>query len=264
MRALRLDRVGMNVRDLDSAIAFYTTALGFSMVGVDAGDAAMLGARSVRRAVLRRGGQHIELTACDPAGAAYPLERASNDLCFQHIALAVDDIDAAYARLCLANFKPISLDGPQILPGGIVAFKFRDQDGHPLELIQFPDGDARTAGGIDHSAISVSDAAASVAFYGSTLGLDVSAQQVNSGPAQEALDGLRGAIVDVVALAPADAAPHLELLGYRAPRGRAANPGGLSDIAVSRLVFAVADLPATRILRDPDGHVCVLEPATPV
>ena len=173
--------------------------------------------------------------------------------------MVTDDIATAYARLRTAAFSPISAHGPQALPGGIVAFKFRDPDGHPLELIQLPAGDPATSGGIDHSAISVSDVARSVAFYASALGLVERARQVNTGPDQDALDGLQGVTVDVVALAPEVAAPHVELLGYRAPLGRAAPAGLLSDIAASRLVFAGDTVVGGRVLRDPDGHVLIVK-----
>ncbi len=259
MKALALDRIGLNVADLPAAIAFYETALGFSASAIETGDAALLGVQSVRRAMLRRGRQRVELTQCDPPGAPYPSGSAANDLWFQHCALATGDIATAYARLRAAAFTPISRDGPQTLPGGIVAFKFRDPDGHPLELIQFPDGDPATAGGIDHSAISVRDVERSIAFYAAGLGLTERAWQVNTGPAQDALDGLADVSVDVVALTPVAAAPHLELLSYRVPQGRARPPGLLSDIATSRLVFRAERGAGTRVLRDPDGHVSVVE-----
>ena len=259
MTVLRLDRVALNVADLPAAIAFYEKAFGFSASAIAPGDAALLGVQAVRRATLRRGAQCLELTECSPPGAPYPEASASNDLWFQHCALVTDDIATAYARLCTVAFAPISADGPQALPGGIVAFKFRDPDGHPLELIQFPAGDPATAGGIDHSAISVSDVARSVAFYASALGLVERARQVNTGPAQDALDGLHGVTVDVVALAAEVAAPHVELLCYRAPRGRVAAAGHLSDIAASRLVFTGDTVIRPCVLRDPDGHVLVVE-----
>ena len=63
--------------------------------------------------------------------------------------------------------------GPVTLPksaGGVTAVKFRDPEGHPLEFLQFPRGanpDWKGTGvmGIDHSAVSVSDVAASRRFY---------------------------------------------------------------------------------------------------
>ncbi|ODR96565.1 hypothetical protein AUC70_14945 [Methyloceanibacter stevinii] len=50
----------------------------------------------------------------------------------------------------LENLKPevVTAGAPVLLPpntGSVTAFKFRDPEGHPLELISFPDGvgDAR-------------------------------------------------------------------------------------------------------------------------
>ena len=60
---------------------------------------------------------------------------------FQHMAIVVNDMTDAY-QLVMANprFRPVSRDGPVRLPdnsGGVTAFKFRDHDGHPLELLAF-------------------------------------------------------------------------------------------------------------------------------
>jgi catechol 2,3-dioxygenase-like lactoylglutathione lyase family enzyme len=274
--ALRLDRIAVNVSDLDAAIAFHVEALGFAMepaVGADPALAALLGARAVRAARLRRGRQTLELTQCDPPGAPYPDARRGNDALFQHCALVTDDIGAAHGRLTGHRVSPISRNGPQALPGGIVAFKFRDPDGHPLELIQFPAPDPATQGGIDHSAIVVASAGRSIAFYATRLGLRVTARQVNSGPAQDALDDLRGVTVDVVALAPPRAAPHVELLGYQSPLRRVSAPARPADIAATRLVLTVTALPGetppvtlangrrAELLSDPDGHLILLEQA---
>ena len=274
MRALRLLRISVTVSDLARAAAFYTDALGFQAPmpaeDADPGLAGLLGVRGLRTVRLHRGGQVLELAAFDPPGAAYPPGSRSNDLSFQHCALVVDDMAVAYARLARHPFTPITRGGPQALPGGISAYKFRDGDGHPLELIAFDRPDPATAGGIDHSAISVSDAGRSSAFYAGTLGLRIAARQVNAGPAQDTLDGLDGAEVDVVALAPAQPAPHVELLGYRAPPGRPAPPMQPQDIAASRLVFQVdslaghpgavdlADGARVAVMHDPDGHALLL------
>ena len=125
-----------------------------------------------------------------------------------------------------------------ILPqssGGVHAFKFRDPDGHPLELLQFPpdsrpaawQGRSADAGqiglGIDHSAISVADADASPSFYRS-LGLEPGERTLNRGPEQQRLDDLAGVEVAVVPMQPASGTPHLELLGYHVPRGAAGPP----------------------------------------
>ena len=257
----RLLRFGLNVGDLDRAQEFYVRALGFAPVG-EAGDPALarlLGVRRARTRTLRYGEQRVELTLCDPPGAAYPDGSTTSDTWFQHFALATPDIAAAVERLRRHRYTAITQDGPQRLPaasGGAIAYKFRDPDGHPLELIQF----AAAATGIDHSAISVADAARSRAFY-EQLGLSRASDQVNTGPEQDRLDGLRGVEVDVVAMRPSDqATPHLELLGYRAPRGRAMQVG-VSDIAATRLVLESDTTDAdAAVVFDPDRHALLVVP----
>ncbi len=274
MNALRLLRISLTVSDLAGSEAFYTKALGFGLLepacDADPAMARLLGASSLRTVQLHRGSQVLELAAFDPPGSPYPPGSRSNDLWFQHCALAVDDMASAYARLTRYPFTPISRSGPQTLPGGANAFKFRDGDGHPLELIALAQPDPATVGGIDHSAISVSSAERSTAFYADTLGLHVTARQINTGPAQDALDGLDGVRLEVVALTPAQPAPHVELLGYRAPSGRPAPSTQPGDIAASRLVFQVDSLaghPGAAVLsngaravmmHDPDGHALLL------
>lgn len=293
-KALRLLRVGLTVTDLARAAAFYEGALGFEAAGEprDAGSdfTAALGLEGAHATVqrMRLGAQEIVLTAFTPPGRPYPPDSTSCDLWFQHIAIVVGDMAAAHARVVAhGGATPISEGGPQRLPpasGGVTAWKFRDPDGHPLELIAFPPGsgpeawrgidrDALTVG-LDHSAISVADAGRSAAFYEGALGLGRVSQQVNRGPEQERLDGLPSDVVDVVALAPADeATPHVELLGYHVPRGRPIPPGmRANDVAASRLVFETNDLPTLAaalgmedgvaspgapylLARDPDGHL---------
>jgi catechol 2,3-dioxygenase-like lactoylglutathione lyase family enzyme len=189
---------------------------------------------------------------------------------------------AAMERLCQTpGWTAISRRGPQRLPassGGVTAFKFRDPDGHPLELIRFPDGD--NAPRIDHSAISVADTARSLAFY-QALGLAVGTKSINQGPEQDRLDDVRGADVAVTALLPsASTTPHIELLFYRGDyqRGPVAS---LGDVAATRLILTMSsaeDLEKIRahppgplaqlrsrplqtfMLRDPDGHLLGIEP----
>lgn len=138
----------------------------------------------------------------------------------------------------LRGIKPISQGGPQLLPatsGGVQAFKFRDPDGHPLELLQFAHDktpcvwrdrrrlDGQIGLGIDHSAVSVADAEASATFY-ETLGLGSGERTLNDGSAQQRLDGLPGVEVTVLPMNPQGGTPHLGLLGYRTPKGQA-GPG---------------------------------------
>lgn len=280
--------LGLNVSDLERSARFYQEALGFEPEGTPAPAgpawARLLGGKFTRLS-MRLGAQRIELARFDPPGAPYPADGTAADLYFQHFAVVTADMDAAYARLQGHGATPITRGGPQRLPagsGGVTAYKFRDPDGHPLELLAFPreDNDAPPAmpvtTGIDHTAISVADAERSIAFYG-RLGLTVAARQLNQGPAQGALDALAGVRVEVVALRPATPTPHVELLAYRQPRGRP-RPSAMRprDIAATRMLLQAARPPAApgdpdrleraappgggqmALLRDPDGHLIVL------
>ena len=125
------------------------------------------------------------------------------------------------------RFRPISRHGPVRLPessGGVTAFKFRDHDGHPLELLAFPQG--RVPGewravngtgpflGVDHTAIAVSDTARSARFFGSVFGFSTGTRTENRGPEQADLDDVDDVQVSVTRLAPDLPAPRLELLHY--------------------------------------------------
>ncbi len=272
-RVSRLLRVSRTVSDLAQAAAFHCDALGFRVVRETMHDTAawgeLMGVPGARgRAVtLRLAAQELELVEFDPPGALYPPATTTSDPSFQHIALVVSDIDAAYERLRNFRHEPISEGGPVQLPptsGSVLAYKFRDADGHPLELIQFPEAGAnaiwqqrkeRGRGlflGIDHSAIVVCDLERSADFYSRTLGVRVAAHTVNSGPAQQRLDRAPDVVVDVVALQPAIAGPpHVELLGYRHPACRPMQRTRSNDIAADRLVLEVVATPGwAEVLRD--------------
>src|SRR6185437_1046002 len=214
------------------------------------------------RVPLRLGEQRVDLDSFDVQGRPYPIESTAADLCFQHFAIVTDDASAAWKHVAAIGGRPISADGPVQLPpstGVAAAVKFRDPEGHPLELLEFPPpGADRWPGtgllGIDHCAISVSDIDASCRFY-EALGLSVRGRTLNQGPTQIALDGLPSVEVDVVPMLPPRATPHIELLGYRHPSGRSAGQMEANDIAATRIVWA-AD--RDRLLRDPDGHLHLL------
>jgi catechol 2,3-dioxygenase-like lactoylglutathione lyase family enzyme len=293
-------RVGRNVADLERACAFYCEALGFNVVDRGAPPWTRLPGvcdEVPRSACLKLGEQEIELTEFSNS-APYPQASRSNDVWFQHCAIVVSDMNAAYARVRAFGAEPITREGPQQLPpsaGAVRAFKFRDPDGHPLELLSFPPGSGdprwqRARGsalmlGIDHSAISVSNVEHSMAFYTQMLGMNVTARQTNHGIEQQRLDALAEVEVDVVALQPTVHTPHIELLGYLRPHGRALNALKARDIAADRIVLQVHDLPGTlesarranagfvphdasaacgegaALLRDPDGHLLLIEQA---
>ena len=260
---------------------FYEAALGFSRVsvehwsGVRAQEFFGIGGR-VLRVTLELGGQRVSIVQfVDQPGRVYPVGTNASDVIFQHFAIVVDDMDAAMARLrSVPGWTGITICGPQHLPassGGVTAFKFRDLDGHPLELLAFPPGGAPEHWqhqkstspflGIDHSAISVADSVRSVAFYES-LGLKVTNRSVNDDPTQSRLDHLHQPVVEVIAMSPADAPPHLELLCYRSSSNAAPLHLPANDVAATCLVLErnerLAQRQATRApvhtLVDPDGH----------
>ncbi len=229
--------IGFTVSDLDASVDFFTGVLEFEKVWEKEVSGAeierlqgVFGAR-IRIARLRLGGEEIELSEyLAPRGRPIPADARSNDLWFQHIAIVVADMDAAYKRLRQNDVGHVST-GPQRLPdwnpnaGGIEAFYFRDADSHNLELIYFPPGKGdprwQTPGdrlflGIDHSALAVSDTEASLAFYRDALGLEVAGDTLNYGIEQERLNNVFGARVRITGLRAA-AGPGIEFLEYLAP-----------------------------------------------
>ena len=290
--------VGMTVGDLDRAVAFFTKALDFEKVserdlsgpGFEQLEG-VPGARA-RAARLRLGTETIELTEyVAPAGRPVPADSRSNDRWFQHVAIIVSDMDAAYRRL-RDNRVTHASSGPQTLPAwnkaaaGIRAFYFKDPDGHPLEILQFPPGKGeerwqRSSGrlflGIDHTAIVVADTDRSLAFYRDTLGMRVAGESENYGTEQEHLNAVFGARLRITALRAA-AGPGIELLEYLAPAdGRPAPDDAHSNDRIhwqTRLLatdvstlagsaVAAGGRPVSTgttgaLVRDPDGHALLL------
>jgi len=304
MPVTELIRISLTVADLGGTGAFYRDWLGLE-VGPEQvlGDPtwnSLLGLAQdtmARAAEIVIGRKTVKLTAFDPPGKPYPAERAANDQWFQHGALVCGDIEAVWKRLKGGSPGEITKGAPVRLPpntGSVTAFKFRDPEGHALELISFPRGVGapiwqETLGpgilGYDHTAVSVMDVDRSIAFYTGLLGFHIGGRSLNRGSEQDRLDGLSGCEVDVVALQPASVAtPHVELLHYRTPPGRLLSaPVQANDVASVRQVHKVDDLPAmvrrlekdgvtfvspgvmalknggkAAAIRDPDGHMIVL------
>jgi catechol 2,3-dioxygenase-like lactoylglutathione lyase family enzyme len=304
MPVTQLIRLSITVADLTGTAGFYRNWLGLkvgpeqtlvdlawnSLLGLEQGTTA----RAVDVVI---GQQVIKLTAFDPPGRPYPSERAANDRWFQHFSLVSDDIESVWYRLQFGSPGEITKGMPVHLPantGSVAAFKFRDPEGHPLELIFFPPGvgdpqwqDEAVAGiiGYDHTAISVMDVNRSVAFYTELLGFKIGARSLNTGVEQDRLDGLPDCEVDVVALEPAsEVTPHVELLHYRMPPSRTLTSEiRANDVASARQIHRVDDLDAlvgrleaegvtfvspglvtlksggkAAAIRDPDGHMIVL------
>ncbi len=274
-----IDAVAITVSDIDRAVDFYRRVLFFEKAGdaVVAGPEwdALFGLPDVRArvATMRLGDERIELVAfAEAPGRPLSTDSRSNDRWFQHIAVIVNDMDQAYLWLMRQHVEAIS-PAPQRLPDwnpgadGIRAFHFRDPDGHPLELLEFPSdkGDARWHRpsehvflGIDHTAIVVSDTERSRAFYRDVLGMRVTGTSENYGPEQERLNNVVGARLRITMLR-APSGPGVELLEYLQPAGGRPIPADTraNDLAAWRTVAGVPmTTPGTPqvIVRDPDGH----------
>lgn len=298
-----IDSIRLTTSSLAKMESFYRDALGFRTVArgnlSSAGEERLLGiAQSAKTLTMQLGGEQIQFMMFAQPGRSYPKDSLSPDLWFQHLAIVVTDIDAAYERLRKSRFRSISLGGSQTLPeinGRVRAFKFRDPDGHPLEFLYFPPGQGRSvwAGpgeitrGIDHTAIGVSNTSASIEFYGRLLGMSVSYEVINQGIAQERLDDAFNAMVRITGLRPDSAnGPGIEFLDYRAPSiGRRAPANARANdlwhvetvLRVDSLDETIASLIRAGVrfvspgivplgngkraatVLDPDGHVIVIE-----
>jgi catechol 2,3-dioxygenase-like lactoylglutathione lyase family enzyme len=250
---------------------FYIEGLGFQAVATPAPiSAEEMTLRGVpgggMRLRLQLGHQHVELETFDRKGRPYPEGASTADLCFQHLAIVTSDIQSAWERARACGADPISRAGPVELPpssGAVSAVKFRDPEGHPLELLHFPStASPRWSGtgtlGIDHTAISVGDVRVARSFF-TAAGLILGAPTLNRGPEQSELDALDAVEVDVVPMLPAVECPHLELLGYRNPRGRPRPTLVANDIAATRVVWESS---IDALLHDPDGHLHLLRRST--
>jgi catechol 2,3-dioxygenase-like lactoylglutathione lyase family enzyme len=229
--------VGFTVSDMDRSVQFYTEVLDFEKVSDDAllGPAyeELVGVPGARLRVvrLRLGDEYLQLTQyLGSSGRPIPPDSRSNDRWFQHVAIIVRDMDQAYARLQQFKVQHASI-APQLLPktipgaAGIRAFYFKDPDGHPLEVLQFPpdkgdpkwrQGGAGLFLGIDHTAIVVENTGESLAFYRDVLGFRVAGESMNFGTEQERLNNVPGARLHITALR-APRGPGIEFLEYLAP-----------------------------------------------
>jgi len=301
--------VGMTISDMDRSVEFFSKVLSFEKVtDIEvAGDTyehlqGVFGLR-MRIVRMRLGNEFIELTEyLAPRGRPIPLDSRSNDRWFQHIAIIVSDMDRAYQWLRQNKVQHAS-SGPQLLPeyikaaAGIRAFYFKDPDGHPLEILQFPPGKGDSKWhratdklflGIDHTAIVVADTDASLKLYRDTLGLRVVGESENYGTEQEHLNNVFGARLRITSLRAA-AGPGIEFLEYLAPPGgrpmpadtrandlvhwqttlvtanAAAAEQGLRAGKFSFVSSGLVALPDGKLgfkkgfqVRDPDGHVLQL------
>ncbi len=242
--AIDVPKISITVSKLESIVPFYEEVLTFKKV-----EEYQLNSSNLQRllglqdddleakvAVLQLGKEKIELIEFinEDRQRAIPEDARSNDLWFQHIAIVVSDMEAAYKRLRKYKVQHVSTS-PQTLPdylpaaAGISAFYFRDPDGHNLEIIHFPagKGDPRWQNaenslflGIDHTAIGIDDTDQSSNFYQNLLGLKIAGNSENYGSEQEHLNQVFGAHLIITGLK-AQEGIGVEFLDYLAPpRGR--------------------------------------------
>ncbi|MHC5672058.1 VOC family protein [Nostoc sp.] len=255
------------------SLEFYKEALGFELVsditveGQDYSDLQDVAEAKVRIITLRLGDELIELMEyLKIQGKPIPSDSQSNDLWFQHLAIVVSDMDRAYAHLRSFPIEAISVS-PQTMPpdneasAGVRAFKFKDPDGHDLELIWFPpdkgkdkwhQNSDRLFLGIDHSAIAVSNTEQSLHFYCDLLGMQIDSRSLNWQSTQTRLDNLPGAKVQITALRTVQDGVGIELLDYILPgKGRPIPSDWKScDIAKVQIELVVNDIEqAVEILR---------------
>lgn len=308
--ASAVDSVDITVSDMDRAVDFYSRVLSFKKVGDTevAGETYenLEGVFGVRMRVVRMqlGDEFIELTEyLAPKGLPIRAGARSNDRSFQHIAIIVSDMDKAYAWLHQNKVEHAS-SGPQRLPdwnknaSGIKAFYFKDPDGHPLEILQFPPDKGAEKWhqlsdklflGVDHTAIVVGDTEASLRFYRDLLGMRVAGESESYGTEQEHLNNVFGAHLRITSLR-AGSGPGIELLEYLSPRdGRPFPPGehandvihrqtvlltrsteeAARDLFSAKVNFVSSGVIANQmdelgyrsafIVRDPDGHAVEIE-----
>jgi catechol 2,3-dioxygenase-like lactoylglutathione lyase family enzyme len=237
----RVKMIGFTVADADREAAFFTNVLQFEKVGdfrVIGGEYAKMEGvfnANMRIVHLKLGEQLVELTqyVSPPTGRPIPTPSYSNDEWFEHLAIVVNDMDAAYKILQENNVQQISaypVTIPQSNPGaaGIRAIKFHDPEHHDLELLYFPPGKGEPAWqkptnklflGLSHTAMSVGSTEKGVAFYRDLLGLDVGGVTFNTGETQEVLDDLFNDTCLVTEMVPVSAPPHIEFLDYKTPPG---------------------------------------------
>jgi catechol 2,3-dioxygenase-like lactoylglutathione lyase family enzyme len=301
--------IALTVADLKRSEDFYVSALGFKVIsevtveGQECSDLEAVEQAHITIATLQLGAEQIQLMQylnCD--SQPIPRDSQSTDLWFQHFAIVVSDFDRAYDHLRSFTFESIS-NAPQTLPmdipeaTGVRAFKFKDPDGHNLELIWFPPDkrqpqwnsvEERLFLGIDHSAIAVANTERSLHFYRDLLGMQVESSSLHRGEIQALLDGLPEATVQVTGLRPIESGMGIELLDYSVPaNGRQTPPNWRScdiahlqvelvvnqieqglemlnqkgvQIVSSRLVSFAADAPYRQgcLVKDPDGHAMLL------
>ena len=237
----RVKMIGFTVADADREADFFTRVLQFAkvadfrVVGNEYSKMEGVFNANMRIVHLQLGDQIVELTqyVSPPTGRPIPVPSYSNDEWFEHMAIVVSDMDAAYKILQENNVQQISaypITIPQTNPGaaGIKAIKFHDPERHDLELLYYPPGKGEPSFhkptdklflGLSHTAMTVGSTEKGLTFYRDLLGLEVGGFTLNTGATQEVLDNLFNDTCRVTEIVAISAPPHIEFLDYNTPAG---------------------------------------------
>ena len=147
-----VDHINIVVSDIERSVKFYTEVLGFEKINVVhlEGDWIddIVGLKGVNAdvafIVAPEGDPKIELLCYkSPIGESLPANSHANTVGLRHIALRVDDIQAAYQKLKDAGVKlesepiMVPLTTPAENPIRKTLFYFYDPDGVLLEIAQY-------------------------------------------------------------------------------------------------------------------------------
>ena len=113
----RLDHIGIAVKDLDAALAFYRDALGLHVEAPE--DVVSQRVRAHFIPVGEPALEFLEATASDSAIAKYVEKRGPG---IHHITLRVEDIDAALAQLKAKGVRMVDEVARPGAEGALVAF----------------------------------------------------------------------------------------------------------------------------------------------
>lgn len=152
-----IDHVGVTVSNLDRALEFWTERLGLRLLGrvVERGGdlADLVGVDEVEVEIAdlqTADGRIVELLHYrTPAGT--PVQPATGDPGGVHVALRVDDLEAALARLDgsearVLSRRPVTLHDPGGIWDGAVCCYIEAPDGVVVELVERPGVRRRTSG----------------------------------------------------------------------------------------------------------------------
>lgn len=138
----RIDHIGIAVDDLERGIALYREGLGLSLHSRE-----RLEASGLEVAVFEVGNSHLELLASRRPGTPIEkfVERRGSGI--HHVALEVDDIEAALAACRARGLQPVD-DVPRPGAGGTRTAFLHPKSvlGVLIELVELPRGGATRPG----------------------------------------------------------------------------------------------------------------------